>query len=464
MSSVEAPIHDVPAPPPPRPQRSRSLSGWGRTRPTRARLLAPEDASALAGLIGGEAPDGGWIARGGGRSYGDPAQNAGGTVIDMTGLSGIEWLDPRLEQVRVGAGTRLGVLLEELAGHGLTLPVLPGTAHVTVGGTIAADVHGKNHPSAGSIGAQLVSFSLCAPAAGAIEVSREEEPEVFAATLGGMGLTGAIAAATLRTIPLRDPYAVADVDRAETLEGAMELLDSDGHTHGIAWLDLLARGRRFGRAVVTRSREGERPAGPSSSLGLEPRPALVVPHGVPGGLLRPAGVRAFNSLLWSRGRRVRERPLDACAQLFPLDRVAGWNRLYGRRGLVQYQFAVPRGEEWLPRCLLEMLRARGLPMYLAALKRFGPGSGGMLSFPIEGWTVAVDIPAGAAGLAQELDRADRMLAAHGGRVYLAKDSRLAPGMPAEMYPQLARWREVRARLDPQGTLRSDMSRRLELSG
>jgi decaprenylphospho-beta-D-ribofuranose 2-oxidase len=171
-----------------------------------------------------------------------------------------------------------------------------------------------------------------------------------------------------------------------------------------------------------------------------------VPRSVPGGLLRPAGVRTFNSLLWSRNRRVRERPLDAAAQLFPLDSVAGWNRLYGRRGLIQYQFAVPRGEEWLPRCLLEMLRARGLPMYLAALKRLGSGSGGMLSFPIEGWTVAVDIPAGAPGLAAELDRADRMLVSAGGRLYLAKDSRLAPETLGEMYPQLSRWREIRARL------------------
>jgi decaprenylphospho-beta-D-ribofuranose 2-oxidase len=460
MSSVEASIQDAPTPPG-RTERSRTLSGWGRTRPTRARLLAPDDADVVCALIGGDAPAGGWIARGGGRSYGDPAQNAGGAVIGMSELSGIESLDPRLAQVRVRAGTRLGPLLEELAGYGLTLPVLPGTAHATVGGAIAADVHGKNHPSAGSLGANLVSFSLCAPAVGKIEVSRESEPEIFAATLGGMGLTGAIVAATLRTIPLREPYALADVDRAETLEGAMELLDSDRHTHAIAWLDLLGHGPRFGRAVVTRSREGAA-AGPSS-LGLQSGTQLTVPRSVPGGLLRPASVRAFNSLLWRRGRRVRERPLDAAAQLFPLDRVAGWNRLYGRRGLVQYQFAVPRGEEWLPRCLLEMLRARGLPMYLASLKRLGPGSDGMLSFPLEGWTVAVDIPAGAPGLAEELDRADRMLASAGGRVYLAKDSRLAPEMLAEMYPQLARWREVRARLDPAGTLRSDMSRRLGLS-
>jgi decaprenylphospho-beta-D-ribofuranose 2-oxidase len=459
MSSVEVPIHDAS---PDRPERARTLSGWGRTRPTRARLLAPHDTAVLSALIGGEAPAGGWIARGGGRSYGDPAQNAGGTVIDMTALRGIEWLEPRLEQVRVRAGTRLGELLEELSGQGLTLPVLPGTAHATVGGAIAADVHGKNHPCAGSIGEQVVSFSLCAPGVGEIEVSRDSEPEVFAATLGGMGLTGIIAAATLRTIPLHAPYAVADVDRTETLEQAMALLDEDGHTHGIAWLDLLARRTRFGRAVVTRSREGDRAAG-RTSLGLESRTRLAVPGSIPGGLLRASSVRAFNSLLWSRGRRVRERPLDASAQLFPLDRIAGWNSLYGRRGFVQYQFAVPRGEEWLPRCLLEMLRARGLPMYLAALKRFGPGSDGMLSFPIEGWTVAVDIPAAAPGLAAELDRADRMLASAGGRVYLAKDSRLAPETLGEMYPQLPRWREIRARLDPQGTLRSDMSRRLGLS-
>ncbi|MEA2217213.1 MAG: decaprenylphospho-beta-D-ribofuranose 2-oxidase, partial [Solirubrobacteraceae bacterium] len=392
-----SPVDTKHAPPQP-DERQGVLSGWGRTSPVTATLVRPGDSSQVAALLAGEAPARGLIARGAGRSYGDAAQNGDGTVIDMTALAGITALDSRTGEIEVGAGTTFAELLEALAQRGLTLPVVPGTAHLTVGGAIAADVHGKNHPRAGSIARQLRSFALCTPADGEIEVSESEQPELWAATLGGMGLTGVITAATLRTIELRRPIAVADTDKVDTLEEAIELLDADAHSHAIAWLDLMGRGRRFGRAVVTRSREGEQPAG-SSRLELKPAQAGVAAR-LPSGLLRPASVRAYNRMRWlASPRRARERPLAIDAALFPLDAIGAWNRLYGRRGLVQYQCAVPDGEEWTLRCLLEMLRSQRLPMYLATLKRLGPGSGGMLSFPLKGWTLAIDIPARAPGLA-----------------------------------------------------------------
>jgi decaprenylphospho-beta-D-ribofuranose 2-oxidase len=243
----------------------------------------------------------------------------------------------------------------------------------------------------------------------------------------------------------------------------MALMDGRSHTHAIAWLDLLAGGGRFARAVVTRSHEGDRNA-PPSSLGLSSRAGLRVPPGAPGGLMRGATIRTFNAALWHRSpRRERDRPIGVSEQLFPLDRVADWNRLYGRRGLVQYQFAVPRGEEWVMRCVLEMLRARHVPMFLAALKRFGAPSGGLLSFPLDGWTLALDIPARSHGVGEALHAADQIVATAGGRVYLAKDGRIDGEMLAAMYPQLAGFRAVRERVDPAGTLRSDMARRLGLS-
>ena len=438
------------------------LSGWGRSAPTRARVLRPAASEDLADLLTA-GPPGGAIPRGAGRSYGDPAQNKGGAVLDMTALAGIRALDPARREVRAGAGTTFAALLEELARHGLTLPVVPGTRHLTVGGAIAADVHGKNHPAAGSFARGLVSFELVTPAGEPQEVTRESDAELFAATTGGMGLTGAITAATLSAVPLREPFAIADVDRADSIEDAMALMDGGGHTHAIAWLDLLASGGRFARAVVTRSREGEALAA-AGPLGLAERPALRVPPGAPGGLLREVAVRTFNAALWHHSpRRERDRPIGPAEQLFPLDRVGDWNRLYGRRGLLQYQFAVPRGEEWVIRCVLEMLRARRVPMFLAALKRFGAPSGGLLSFPIEGWTLAVDIPARARGVHTVLDAADRLVAGAGGRLYLAKDARMGAELLRETYPELARFRAVRERVDPEGMLRSDMARRLELS-
>ena len=390
------------------------VSGWGRSAPTRARVLRPVGAEQLVELMR-TAQDGGAIPRGAGRSYGDPAQNEAGAVLDMTALTGVHGLDAARREVRVAAGTTFAALLESLARRGLTLPVVPGTRHLTVGGAIAADVHGKNHPGSGSVAHQLVSFELVVPGGETLEVTREGDAELFAATTGGMGLTGAIAAATLRTVPLREPFAIADVDRADSIEDAMALMDGGGHTHAIAWLDLLASGARFGRAVVTRSREGDAPAGPRS-LGIASPPSLRVPPGAPGGLLRGVAVRTFNAALWHHSpRRERDRPIGPVEQLFPLDRVGDWNRLYGRRGLLQYQFAVPRGEEWVIRCVLEMLHARRVPMFLAALKRFGARSGGLLSFPIEGWTLAIDIPARARGVRGVLDAADRLIVGAGGR-------------------------------------------------
>ena len=448
--------------PPPLGAAQAELSGWGRTNPVHAMLVRPGDAEQVAALLAGEAPARGMIPRGAGRSYGDAAQNDAGTVLDMTALSGVAALDSRTGEVRVAAGTTFAELLEFLAGHGLTLPVVPGTAHLTVGGAIAADVHGKNHPRAGSFARQVSSFALCTPAEGEIEVTPESEPELFAATLGGMGLTGVITAATLRTTVLRDPIALAEIDKVETLEEAVELMGAGEHTHAIAWLDLMARGRGFARGVVNRSREGEAAAGPGR-LGLAAEHPGVAAR-LPSVLLRPSSARAFNRLHWLRSpRRAREHPMGIEAALFPLDAVGAWNRLYGRRGLIQYQFAVPAGEEWTLRCLLEMLRAQGLPMYLATLKRFGPGSGGMLSFPLEGWTLAIDIPARAHGLTAALDRADLLVASAGGRVYLAKDARMSQEMLSGMYPALPRFLDVRARVDPHETLRSDLSRRLGLT-
>jgi decaprenylphospho-beta-D-ribofuranose 2-oxidase len=424
-------------------------------------LVRPQSADQLAELIGGR-PSGGLIARGAGRSYGDPAQNSGGVVLDMTALDGVEAPDLARQQIRVDAGVGFARLLEQLASHGLTLPVVPGTRHLTVGGAIAADVHGKNHPAAGSIARHVSSLRLLTPAGGLEEVSPSSDPDLFAATLGGMGLTGPIAAATLRTVPLRRPYGLADVDRLDTIEDALQLLESDSHTHAIAWLDLLARGRRFGRAIATCSSEGADPDSEPLRIGGVARPS--VPERFPSGLLRPATVRAFNAMLWrATPRRSRGRPMDISRQLFPLDRIAGWNRLYGAGGLVQYQFAVPSVHAGTMRAVAELLRSAGIPMYLATIKRLGPSSVGMLSFPLQGWTLAIDMPGGAPGLGPALERADELVAGAGGRVYLAKDSRMRPAALATMYPRVARFREIRERVDPQGVLRSDMARRLELS-
>ncbi len=517
----------------------RLLCGWGRTAPTRAWLLRPRTPEEVADALDGSpavlaarsacrSPRGGAIARGAGRSYGDAAQCGGGLVIDATALRGTLALDATRGVVRAGAGSTFAELLLFLAARGFTLPVVPGTRHVTVGGALAADVHGKNHLRDGSLSRHVESFTLCTPADGLRPVSPEREGDLFDATLGGMGLTGVVVDAALRVVPLRSAGAVADIDRLDRLEQAVALLAGvQSHRYAIAWVDLLSEGAAFGRSVLTRSDEGppasedalfESPAlrhgragSPPGARGRRPpgglateagrhrplvgipvstsgggevsgsagrgaegpgaapfslRPRLTVPRGFPGGLLRPAVVRAFNALHWrSAPRHARGRSLSMSAQLFPLDALGDWSRLYGPAGLLQYQFAVPLGQEDALLHVVHRLRARHLPMYLAVLKRFGPGGpgkSGPLSFPLAGLTLAIDLPAGAPGLYGALEEADALVVGAGGRVYLAKDARLRAPTLAAMYPDLERFRELRARVDPDGVLRSDLGRRLGL--
>ena len=464
------------------------LSGWGRTHPASMWLERPRDCVQVQDALEAGAA-GGLIARGAGRSYGDAAQNAGGTVLDMTALRSEPLLDVNTGELEVSAGSTFAEILLRLARAGHTLPVVPGTRHLTVGGAIAADIHGKNHPVSGSFGTNLRSFTLCTPAAGPIDVSRESDPELFSATLGGMGLTGVITRARLRVVPMANAESVADIDRVGSLDGALALMsEATDHTHAIAWLDLLSPGAAFGRALVTRSSEAPLAAGSSAervprrlggrrlvpapgrpgkpARGTAPfteRPAPAVPRNFPAGFLRPATVRAFNTLHWhSSPRRERGRVLSMSAQLFPLDVLRDWNRLYGPGGLIQYQFAVPDSAAELVRAVPELLRRRRQPMYLAVLKRFGAHSEGLLSFPQQGWTVAIDLPGDAPELARSLAEADELVASGGGRLYLAKDARMSAETMAATYPNLPRFREICERVDPEGLLASDMARRLEL--
>jgi decaprenylphospho-beta-D-ribofuranose 2-oxidase len=439
------------------------LSGWGRTGRTRVRLERARSPEQVLESLSGSEP-GGLIARGAGRSYGDAAQNGGGTVLDMTALREEPSLDVASGEIDVAAGSTFAELLLRLARSGHTLPVVPGTRHLTVGGAIAADIHGKNHPDAGSFATNLRSFTLYTPALGPVEVSRESEPELFAATVGGMGLTGVITKAKLKVLPMRSAESIADIDRVGSLQDAVALMsEPTGHTHSIAWLDLLSAAGAFGRAIVTRSSEAPRRDGSRGAPPFSEHTALAVPRGFPSAVLRPASVRAFNALHWrSSPSRERGRTLSMSAQLFPLDVLGDWNRLYGPGGLIQYQFAVPRGAESLLSGIPELLSRRRLPMYLAVLKRFGAHSGGMLSFPQEGWTIAIDLPAATPGLETGLGEADELVVSGGGRIYLAKDARMSAATMASMYPGLDRFRDVCERVDPEGRLTSDMARRLEL--
>jgi decaprenylphospho-beta-D-ribofuranose 2-oxidase len=446
----------VPSSPP--TSSSELLTGWGRTAPSAARVVRPRAEGDVVALVAG-APSRGILARGLGRAYGDAAQAAGGAVIDMTALSGIVAVDEHARTVEALAGTSLAALLRALVPRGLFLPVSPGTAQVTLGGAIACDVHGKNHHRDGSLGAHVERLTLATPG-GAVELGPDSEE--FAATTGGMGLTGVVTRATLRLLPIASGRIRVDTDRAADLDELLALMTAgdDAYRYSVAWVDALARGGRLGRGVLTRGDHAE-----DGELAYSPRPALAAPPWAPAGLLNRASIGAFNTLFFHRApRRERGRLQPLSAFFHPLDGIRAWNRLYGPRGFVQYQVVVPFGSEAVLRELLERLSAAGAASFLAVLKRFGPAGSGHLSFPAPGWTLALDIPAAQPGLARLLDDLDERVAGAGGRVYLAKDGRLRPDLVAAMYPRLGEWRAVRDRLDPGRALRSDLDRRLGLSG
>lgn len=447
----------------------RRLTGWGRTAPTSA-YVEPvrrvEDAAAAVRLAG----DRGLIARGLGRSYGDAAQNAGGFVLDMTGMDRVLSVDAESRRAVVQAGVSLDTLMRTLLPFGLWLPVLPGTRQVTVGGAVAADVHGKNHHLEGSFGHHVDSLDLLT-ADGTVRTLRPDDTataELFWATVGGMGLTGVVLQATLALKEVDTAYFLVDTERARDIDDLMARLSSgdDRYPYSVAWFDSIATGEQLGRAVITRGRSATVDELPPK-LRRRPlhfdAPGLgTVPPGIPGGLLNRFTGRAFNEVWFRKAPVSRRHEVQNITTFFhPLDVVGDWNRLYGPKGFCQYQFVVPFGAEPVLRQCSEAIAASGHVSCLNVLKRFGPGNQAPLSFPTSGWTLAVDI-AVRPGLQVLFDRLDAMVLEAGGRVYLAKDARLPAEHLRRMYPDLDAFSKLRRAVDPDGLFRSDLARRLDL--
>jgi decaprenylphospho-beta-D-ribofuranose 2-oxidase len=414
------------------------------------------------------------IGRGLGRSYGDAAQNSGGLVVDLTACDRILEAGAGAGTLRAEAGLSIESLLRWSVPRGFFLPVTPGTRFVTIGGAIAADVHGKNHHVDGSLGRFVRSIRLATPS-GERVVTPDADAEIFWATVGGMGLTGIILEATVELMPIETNLMTVDTARGRDLEECMALMaEGDrSYRYSVAWVDCLRRGRALGRGVVTLANHAstsDAEAAPGRKhdadlLSYDPRKPIEVPIVSPFRLAAKASATVFNEAWYRRAPRHRHGELQGIAAYFhPLDGLGHWNRLYGRRGFTQYQFVVPFGAEHVVRQVIERLGQRGLPSLFAVLKRLGPGNSAPLSFPAGGWTLALDLPLGISGLAEELDRLDGLVATAGGRVYLAKDGRLRPALLRQMYPRLHDWQAVRDKVDPDCLMMSDLGRRLNLAG
>ena len=450
------------------PDRTVRLTGWGRICPSRAELAEPATAEAAARELSG-ARGGGVIPRGLGRSYNNAAQCDGGLVLSTARLARIERLDPATGLVTCEAGVSLEQLMVAGLPAGWFVPVSPGTRQVTVGGAIAADVHGKNHHVAGSFARHVRSFDLLTPDGDLRTVTPAADPALFWATAGGMGLTGLIVRATIQLTRVATSRVRVDTVRTADVEQTMAVLaEHDGRFgYTVAWSDSLARGAALGRSVVTSGDFAEpgdlAPADARDPFAFRPAARLGVPPGVPPGLINRYTVALANEAYYRKAPRSRTGEIQAIGPFFhPLDAIRNWNRVYGPGGFRQYQYVVPFGADRAVRRSFELVSQARAPSFVTVLKRFGAGDDGLLSFPVPGWTLALDFPARTPGLAGLLSALDRLVVEAGGRVYLAKDSRVPPDVLAQMYPRLPEFRKLRAELDPAGRFASDLSRRLNL--
>jgi decaprenylphospho-beta-D-ribofuranose 2-oxidase len=448
-----------------------ALNGWGRATATTSHLTPVDSVSAAVSAVRTVEGGRGIVPRGLGRSYGDAAQNAGGTTLDLTTLDRILQVDAEGEPATVTAqaGVSLDALMRAVLPFGLWVPVLPGTRQVTVGGAIAADVHGKNHHTEGSFGNHVQSLHLLL-ADGEVRTLTPDgdDPELFWATIGGMGLTGVILEATVALQRTETAYFTVDTDRCSDIDDLMARMSEgdDSYTYSVAWFDAVTRGRHMGRAVLTR--------GDKAKLGdLSPKlrrnpgkfvaPSLgTIPEVFPNRMVNRATAKAFSTFWYYKAPAHRVGELQNITQFFhPLDIVSEWNRVYGSHGFLQYQFVVPFSESDAFRHAFEMIVHSGHLSCLNVLKRFGPGNASPLSFPMPGWTLTVDLPI-EAGLDRLCNRLDEVVIGAGGRVYLAKDSRLSADVFRQMYPRLDDFLAVRRRVDPTGLFTSDLARRLQL--
>jgi decaprenylphospho-beta-D-ribofuranose 2-oxidase len=450
------------------PGRTVRLTGWGRISPSSAELAEPATPADAARVLAAR-QRGGVIPRGLGRSYNNAAQCDGGVVISTARLNRIVHLDAATGLVTCEAGVSLEQLMVAGLPGGWFVPVSPGTRQVTVGGAIAADVHGKNHHVAGSFARHVRSLQIVTPDGETRTVTGQSDPSLFWATAGGMGLTGLIVAATIQLKRVATSRVLVDTVRTADIDETMAVLAEHDRRFGytVAWSDSLARGRGLGRSVIT---SGDfagpadlPPADAGDPFAFRPRARLGVPPGFPPGLVSRYTVGLANEAWYRKAPRLRRGEIQAIGAFFhPLDGIRNWNRVYGPGGFRQYQYVVPFGAEATVRRSFELVSQAHAPSFVTVLKRFGASDDGLLSFPMAGWTLALDFPARTPGLAALLGRLDRLVVGAGGRVYLAKDSRVPPDVLAEMYPRLAEFRKLRADLDPAGILASDLSRRLGL--
>jgi len=438
------------------------LSGWGRHPVVATRLHSPPSPGELCALVP-ELDD--YVARGNGRAYGDAAIGLRSSVSTRR-LDRMRSFDPETGRLTVEAGALLSDVIASFLSRGFFPPVVPGTKFVSVGGMVAADVHGKNHHRDGGFGAHVETLQLALADGEVVTCSTSSNPELFAATVGGMGLTGTIIEASFRLRRVESGWIRQRTVAAGNLEAAMQALDeADASPYSVAWIDCLANGQALGRSLIHLGEHAS--ADELARSGGKSRFPVVGAHGrkmpfdLPGFALNSWSVRSFNELYFRRGTaqtgEARLVPIDP--YFFPLDGLLEWNRIYGRRGFVQHQCVIPTASAAATLAeILGRIARRGEGSFLAVLKKLGSGSG-LMSFPMPGYTLALDFPV-RRGLFAFLDEIDALVARAGGRIYLAKDACQSRRTFEAGYPALAEFRRIRRDQARSLRVRSHLAERL----
>lgn len=438
------------------------LSGWGLVPSSTTSVVPIEALSHHWALAKKETV----IARGLGRGYGDCAVNGPGITV-LTHSSGRLKLEDGV--LEASSGVSIDEVLRFCVPLGYFIPVTPGTKFVTIGGAIAADVHGKNHHKDGSFGSFVIELDLMIADGSIQRISPSNNSRLFWATVGGMGLTGVILNAKIQLTAIKTSKISGTNIVCKNLDELMnEMVRADDYAkYSVAWVDTLARGKNLGRSILS---IGDHAA--ETDLGKQLRKAplkysskqvISFPKISFSGVINRFTVRLFNALWFYKAKFMKKKKLTSFDSFFyPLDGVRNWNYLYGNGGFVQYQFSVPDDASNLVRFVLDKLSEQKIPSFLSVLKRFGENGNGLISFPSKGWTLAVDIPTGVIGLGELLDELDEKIVDAGGRVYLAKDSRMNPRLLESMYPLINEFRKVKNEIDPENVFQSNLGRRLGL--
>lgn len=433
------------------------LSGWGRYPVETCEAVRPERYQDLQAVAEHQ------IARGQGRSYGDAA--LGKRVILTERINRLREFNVKTGVLRAEAGVTLAEILAVIVPQGWFLPVTPGTRFVSLGGCVAADVHGKNHHHDGAFSQYVIAIELILADHSRVTCSALHNPALFWATIGGMGLTGIIGEVSLQLIPVSTAYMQVRHHPSRNLAETFALFNTASldDKYSVAWIDCLASGIHLGRSVLMNAHHAEQADFPVElPLNTRSKTTRTMPFDLPALALNPYTVRLFNALYYrQQGRKTAAFLAHYSEYFYPLDGISHWNRLYGKRGFVQYQCVLPDNDAFRAvTVLLKTLSSSRRPSFLAVLKRLGAQNQGLLSFPMAGYTLALDIPLRDSGVFALLKKLDEIVLHFGGRVYLAKDAALTPQAFRGMYPRYAEWLEIKQNIDPALKFQSSLSKRL----